>query len=122
MVSAHVWKYLFGMWPIDSDAIKIYDIVLAPNYEFKSSLNFMLKKPYSDRIVNTDLFPRSVTTGTLAPFDIILFWIVCHIIRPKKGGLSRVDKVEVQLLYVLKHKIKVHWPYYFSSRMFDLHN
>ena len=92
MISSHVWKYLVQMCPVDSDSIKISDSNVAPGYEFKTALNFMLKKPYTERIVNNDLFPKSVTTGALAPIDRILFWIVCRIIRPKKGGYSCVEK------------------------------
>ena len=43
-----------------------------------------------------------------------------HILRPRQGGYSRVDNVEVHLVYVLKHKIKVNWPYYIASRIFAL--
>ena len=43
-----------------------------------------------------------------------------HILRPKQGGYSHVDKVKVHLVYVLKHKIKVNWPYYITSRTFAL--
>ena len=30
-VDSHVWKDLFGMWPQESDAIKIYDSELVPD-------------------------------------------------------------------------------------------
>lgn len=38
----------------------------------------------------------------------------------QKGGLSRVDQPEVQLVYAIKNKIKIDWPRYVISQMFDL--
>ena len=91
MIISHVWKYLFQMFPVDSDSIKNFNSNVAPRYEFKTALNSMLKKPYTERTVNNDLFSKSVSTGALAPLDMILFYIVCHIIRPKKGGYSFME-------------------------------
>lgn len=61
-----------------------------------------------------------MTTGLLKPVDRILHWVVTHILRPKQGGYSRVDKAEVHLVYMLKHKLKVNWPHYVASRTFAL--
>jgi hypothetical protein len=89
-------------------------------YEFKSALNDMLKRPYPDEFVNSDAFPRTVTAGKLKAGERILQWIVSRILRPKKGGLSRVEQAEVHLIYILKNKKKINWPYYIASRIFSL--
>lgn len=80
----------------------------------------MLKKLFSANVVESNLFPTNVTTGLLKPDDRILHWVVTHIICPKQGGYSIMDKVEVHLVYVLKHKLKVNWPHYIVSRIFAL--
>lgn len=54
------------------------------------------------------------------PLDQSLLWIICRIIRPKKGGYSRVDQPEVQLIYAIKQIIRIDCPHYIVSRMFDL--
>lgn len=120
-VNDDVWKSLFKISPLSSpDDLKITDNVFAPNYEFKFALNSMLKRPYSDNVVASNLFLTSATTGLLKHVDRILHWVVLHIIRPKMGGYSRVYKAEVHLIYVLKHKVKVNWPHYIASMIFAL--
>ncbi|KAI5429973.1 hypothetical protein KIW84_034526 [Lathyrus oleraceus] len=89
-------------------------------YEFWSALNDMLKRPYPDHIVNSDAFPRTITAGKLKTGERILQWIVSRILRPKKGGLSRVEQAEVHLMYILKNKQKINWLYYIANRMFSL--
>lgn len=92
-VNYDVWKYLFEISPLSSpNDLKITDIVFAPNYEFRYALNSMLKRPFSDNVIASNLFPTNVTTGLLKHVNRILHWVVTHIIRPKKGGYSRVDK------------------------------
>ena len=118
-VNNNVWRE-FGMFPVTSDAIRVSDTSPPPGYDFKIALNSMLKKRYPDRVVNSNLFPKSVTTDALLPLDRILQWIVSRIIRPKKGGLSRVDQPEVMLIFAIKNKIRIHWPHYITSRMFAL--
>lgn len=107
-VNDDVWKSLFEISPLSSpNDLKITDTVYAPDYEFRNALNQMLRKPFSPNVVQSNLFPTNVTTGQLKPFDRILYWVVTHIPRHKQGGYSRVDKAEVHLVYMLKHKIKV---------------
>ena len=66
----------------------------------------MLKNPFSNMVVVSNMFPKSVTTGAINPLAKILFWIVFHIIRPKKGGHSRVDRLEVQLVYSSRSRLR----------------
>lgn len=56
----------------------------------------------------------------LLPLERILQWLICRIIRPKMGGYSRVDQLEVHLIYAIKHRIQIDWPHYIVSRMFEL--
>lgn len=120
-VNDDVWKSLFEISPLSSPTdLKITDSVYAPDYDFRTALNKMLRKPFAPEVVQSILFPTNVTTRQLKPLDRILHWIVTHILRPKQGGYSRVDKAEVHLVYVLKHKIKFNWTYYIASRIFAL--
>ena len=83
------------------------------------SLNSMLKHPFSKSVVNSTLFPKSVTTGALKLLDHILQWIVSHIILPKRGGYSRVDQPKVHLVYAIKNKMRINWPYNVASRIYN---
>lgn len=47
-------------------------------------------------------------------------WLVSHVLRPKNGGFFRVDSAEIHLVYILVNKVKVNWPRYWVSRMFDI--
>ena len=72
MVTSHVWKDLLYLDPEEANAIRFSDSTDIVGYDFKTTLNFMLKTPYAEHIVNSALFPPNVTTGSLAPFDWIL--------------------------------------------------
>ena len=61
-----------------------------------------------------------ITTGHLKMVPRILLWVVSHILRPKNGRFSRIDNVEIYLVYILLHKVKINWPHYFVSRMFSI--
>lgn len=88
-VNDDVWKYLFEIFPLSSpNDLKIIDNVYAPDYDFRTTLNQMLRKPFSPDVVQSTLFPTNVTTGQLKPLDRILHWIVTHIMRLKQGGYS----------------------------------
>lgn len=120
-VNDDVWKSLFEISPLSSPTdLKITDSVYAPDYDFGTSLNKMLRKPFAPKVVQSIIFPTNVTIDQLKPLDRILHWIVTHILRPKQGSYSRVDKAKVHLVYVLKHKIKINWPHYIASRIFAL--
>lgn len=110
----------FGMHPLPDDVVKITDSCVLSGFEYRTTLNSMLKAPYPERVINSTLFLRIVTAGALLPLDRILQWIICRIIHPKKGGYSRVDQSEVQLIYAIKQRIHIDWPHYIVSRMFDL--
>lgn len=83
-VNDDVWKSLFEISPLSSPIdLKITDSVYPPDYDFRTVLNKMLRKPFAPEVVQSTLFPTNVTIGQLKPLDIILHWIVTHILRPK---------------------------------------
>lgn len=95
-VNDDVWKSLFEISPLSSpNDLKIIDTVFAPNYESRSSLKSMVKIPYSNNVVTSNLFPTNVTTRLLKHVNRIIHWVVMHVIHPNNGGYSRVDKEEV---------------------------
>lgn len=104
-VNDDVLKYLFEIsqlsYPTD---LKIIDSVYAPDYDFRTALNKIWRKPFASEVFQSTLFPTNVTTGQLKPLDRVLHWILTHILCPKQGGYSRVDKAEVHLVYVLNTK------------------
>jgi hypothetical protein len=121
-VKSNFWNRYFDLSVDDAGnpLPEVTDSHHIDGYEFKTALNDMLEEPYPDEFVQSDLFPRTVTAGKLGAGERILHWIVSRILRPKKGGLSRVEQPEVHLLYILKNKIKINWPYYIASRMYGL--
>jgi hypothetical protein len=123
-VKSNFWNKYFDLSVDDAGnpLPEVTDSHHIDGYEFKRALNDMLVRPYSDDFVQSDLFPRTVTAGKLSAGERILQWIVSRILRPKKGGLSRVEQSEVHLIYILKNKIKINWPYYIASRMYNLRN
>lgn len=108
-LKSNVWNQYFDMSLDDAEnsLAEVTDSHQIEGYEFKSALNDMLKRPYPDQFVNSDAFPRTVTAGKLKAGERILQWIVSRILRPKKGGLSRVEQAEVHLIYILKNKKKI---------------
>lgn len=70
-IDSNTWKE-FGMYPPSSDAVRITDTSVLPDFNFKNSMNSILKNPYPTRFVNSTLFPQTVTTGALCPLDRIL--------------------------------------------------
>lgn len=63
-----------------------------------------------------------ITIGQLKMVPRILLWVVYDILRLKNGGFSRIDYAEINLVYILLHKVKINWPHYFVSRMFSIKN
>lgn len=118
-VGPRMWQEI-GIYPPQDGDAKITDSCVLAGFEYRNALNSMLKIPYPERIVHSTLFPRTITAGMLLPLERILQWFVCRIIRPKKGEYSRVDQSEVQLIYAIKNRIQIDWPYYIVSRMFEL--
>lgn len=91
-VNDDVWKSLFEISQLSSPTdLKITNSVYAPDYDFRTALNKMLRKPFAPEVVQSILFPTNVTTRKLKPLDRILHWIVMHILHPKQGGYSCVD-------------------------------
>lgn len=83
-VNDDVWKSLFEISPLSSPTdLKITDNVYTPDYDFRTALNKMLRKPFAPEVVQSTLFPTNVTIGQLKPLDRNLYWIVTHILRPK---------------------------------------
>lgn len=120
-VGPRMWQEI-GIYPPQDGAAKITDSCVLAGYKYRNALNSMLKIPYPESAVHSTLFPRTITAGMLLPLERILQWFVCRIIRPKKGGYSRVDQSEVQLIYAIKNRIQIDWPYYIVSKMFELKN
>lgn len=50
----------------------------------------------------------------------IFLWLVSHVLHPKNGGFSRIDNVEIHLVYILLNKIQINWENYFVSQMFSI--
>jgi hypothetical protein len=65
--------------------------------------------------------PETMGTGKLNVNARVIYWIVSHILRPKSAS-SRMDRKDIDLMFLLMEDRKVDWPFYIVSRMFDLRN
>ena len=63
-----------------------------------------------------------ITTGAIKSIPRMLHWIVSHILRPRSGGHSRLDRADIHLLHILQNKVALNWPNYFVKRMFLMRN
>ncbi|KAK2402816.1 hypothetical protein QL285_052304 [Trifolium repens] len=65
--------------------------------------------------------PETMGTEKLSVNARVVYWIVSHILRPKSAS-SRMDRKDIDLMFLLMEDRKVDWPFYIVSRMFDLRN
>lgn len=77
-------------------------------------MNDLLKAPRVD-----DCYYH-ITTGQLKMVPRILLWLVSHVFHPDNVGFSRIDFVEIHIVYILLTKIKINWANYFVSRKFAI--
>lgn len=77
-------------------------------------MKFCLKAPKSDDKL------EKLSTGNLKRNPSILHGIFTHVLRPRKGGHSRIDQSEVHLMYILENKMLICCPYYFVYRTFTV--
>src|SRR3954470_20613527 len=118
-ITDNTWRHV-GLFPLRENAVTVTDTNVLTQFDYNVALNNMLRRLHADHIVQSNLFPRSATTGLLNIVDRILQWIVARIVRPKQGGYSRVDQQEVYLVWLIKSRIPVNWPHFIVKRMFEL--
>jgi hypothetical protein len=110
---------LFGSTVGDANAddevdLLVTDLYTHVNFNWSVHLNEILKDP------RVEDYYDPITTGHLKMVPRILLWVVSHILWPKNGGFSRTDNVEIHLVYIMLHKVKINWPHYFVSHMFSI--
>ena len=54
--------------------------------------------------------------------DRLLHWVVVKIIMCKQHNYGRIDDYDLSIIWLLKNKIKVNWPLFFSNRMISYKN
>jgi len=54
--------------------------------------------------------------------DRMLHWVVVKIIMSKQHNYGRIDDYDLSIMWLLKNKIKVNWPLFFSNRMISYKN
>lgn len=105
------WREVFGLYMFSHYSTFFYHS-FHPNFDLRGYLNSCLKATRPEDNL------AKVSTGYLKRNLCILHWSVTHMLGPRKGGHSRIDIVEVHIMYLLQHKVPLNWPNYFVSRMF----
>ncbi|XP_050878980.1 uncharacterized protein LOC127082789 [Lathyrus oleraceus] len=105
-----LWKTLLGIIVGDADVDDEVDLLATDLYSHVSfdwsvHMNELLKAP------RVEDYYDPITTGHLKMVPRILLWVVSHILLPKNGGFSRINNVEIHLVYILLHKVKINWPH-----------
>jgi len=54
--------------------------------------------------------------------DMMLHWVVVKIIMSKQHNYGRIDDYDFNIMWLLKNKIKVNWPLFFSNPMISYKN
>ena len=54
--------------------------------------------------------------------DRMLHWVVVNIIMSKQHNYGRIYDYDLNSMWLLKNKIKVNWPLFFSNRMISYKN
>lgn len=101
-----LWKSLFGIMVVDPDDDNEVDPLITDtethvNFDWGIHVNELLK------VSRVEDCYDPITTGQLKMVPRVLQWVVSHILRPKNGELSRIDFVEIHLVYILLHKVKI---------------
>ncbi|KAK2366138.1 hypothetical protein QL285_079555 [Trifolium repens] len=113
--TANMWFDLFGM--STGSRITGEDLLA---YSETSSVDYD-SNVFISSITRNGNIPDTMGTGKLNVNAIVVYWIVSHILRPKSAS-SRMDKKDIDLMFMLMEDWKVDWPFYIVSRMFDLRN
>lgn len=93
-------KSLFGIIVVDSEPLMTHTNS-CEDFCWKVYMNEFLKAPQSD-----DCF-EPLTTCHLKRVHHILHWLVSHVLHLKKGRNSRVDQVNVHIVYILFYRIHI---------------
>ncbi|KAK2436952.1 hypothetical protein QL285_021904 [Trifolium repens] len=113
--SANMWFDLFGMSTgsrITGEDLLAYSEVSQVDYD---------SNVFISSITRNGNIPETMGTGKLTVNARVIYWIVSHILRPKSAS-SRMDRKDIDLMFLLMEDRKVDWPFYIVSRMFDLRN
>ncbi|KAK2451421.1 hypothetical protein QL285_010477 [Trifolium repens] len=113
--SANMWFDLFGMSTgsrITGEDLLAYTEVSQVDYD---------SNVFISSITRNGNIPETMGTGKLTVNARVIYWIVSHILRPKSAS-SRMDRKDIDLMFLLMEDRKVDWPFYIVSRMFDLRN
>ncbi|KAK2352334.1 hypothetical protein QL285_096332 [Trifolium repens] len=113
--TADMWFELFGMSTgnrITGENLLAYSEISQVDYD---------SNVFISSITRNGNIPETMGTGKLNVNARVIYWIVSHILRPKSAS-SRMDKKDIDLMFLLMEDGKVDWPFYIVSRMFDLRN
>ncbi|WJX45363.1 hypothetical protein P8452_32248 [Trifolium repens] len=113
--SANMWFDLFGMSTgsrITGEDLFAYTEASQVDYD---------SNVFISSITRNGNVPETMGTGKLTVNARVMYWIVSHILRPKSAS-SRMDRKDIDLMFLLMEDRKVDWPLYIVSRMFDLRN
>ncbi|KAK2391490.1 hypothetical protein QL285_064945 [Trifolium repens] len=113
--TANMWFDLFGM--STGSRITGKDLLA---YSETSQVDYD-SNVFISSITRNGNIPETMGTGKLNVNARVVYWIVSHILRPKSAS-SRMDKKDIDLMFLLMEDWKVDWPFYIVSRMFDLRN
>ncbi|WJX61852.1 hypothetical protein P8452_46904 [Trifolium repens] len=113
--SATMWFDLFGMSTgsrITGEDLLAYTEASQVDYD---------SNVFITSITRNGNVPETMGTGKLTVNARVIYWIVSHILRPKSAS-SRMDRKDIDLMFLLMEYRKVDWPFYIVSRMFNLRN
>ncbi|KAK2402688.1 hypothetical protein QL285_052187 [Trifolium repens] len=113
--TANMWFDLFGMSTgnrITGEDLLAYSETSQVDYD---------SNVFISSITRNGNIPETMGTGKLSVNARVVYWIVSHILRPKSAS-SRMDRKDIDLMFLLMEDRKVDWPFYIVSRMFDLRN
>jgi hypothetical protein len=113
--SANMWFDLFGMSTgsrITGEDLLAYSETSQVDYD---------SNVFTSSITRNGNIPETMGTGKLNVNARVVYWIVSHILRPKSAS-SRMDRKDIDLMFLLMEDRRVDWPFYIVSRMFDLRN
>lgn len=94
------WSEVFGITMLSHEAT-MSDHSFHRDFDLISYLNYCLKAPSPED--NLD----KVSIGYLKRNQHSLYWIVTHMLHPRKRGHCRIDIAEVHLMYLLQNKVKI---------------
>ncbi|KAK2443528.1 hypothetical protein QL285_014619 [Trifolium repens] len=113
--SANMWFDLFGM---STGSRIIGEDLLA--YTKASQVDYD-SNVFISSITRNGNISETMGTRKLTVNARVIYWIVSHILRPMSAS-SRMDRKDIDLMFLLMEDRKVDWPLYIVSRMFDLRN